>query len=276
MARAAPLDNILDGAIRLVATTAVLSYPNGRPLTASYDPLMASPTRPAGLHGDVDFTSTWLAKGEAMEFLSLDRLANTPPCREPFPHLVVPGLVRPEAEVALTADFPSVRHHGSFPISELSYGSAFEALLAELRGPALERLMAEKLDADLAGLPQMITVRGRCHPRDGRVHTDSVWKVVSALLYLNGAWTPDGGRLRLLRSTDLDDVAVEVPPAWGTLIAFRRSDRSFHGHRPFEGERRVVQVNWATSQERIDRELQRHRRSAWLKRFVPFLGRGAY
>ena len=148
-----------------------------------------------------------------MEFLSLDRLANTPPCREPFPHLVVPGLVRPEAEVALTADFPSVRHHGSFPISELSYGSAFEALLAELRGPALERLMAEKLDADLAGLPQMITVRGRCHPRDGRVHTDSVWKVVSALLYLNGAWTPDGGRLRLLRSADLDDVAVEVPPA---------------------------------------------------------------
>jgi hypothetical protein len=33
-----------------------------------------------------------------------------------------------------------------------------------------------------------------------------------------------------------------------------------------------VQINWVTSQDKVDKELRRHRRSAWLKRLV---GRGA-
>jgi hypothetical protein len=57
-----------------------------------------------------------------------------------------------------------------------------------------------------------------------------------------------------------------VEPKWGRLLAFRRSDRSWHGHLPAEGERRVVQVNWVTSQAMADKELRRHRRSAWIKR----------
>jgi SM-20-related protein len=77
------------------------------------------------------------------------------------------------------------------------------------------------------------------------------------------------GRLRLLRSKNLEDAAVEVPPTWGTLLALRRSERSIHGHTLFAGERRVVQLNRVMDQKLIDREVLRHRRTARLKRLLP-------
>ncbi len=53
---------------------------------------------------------------------------------------------------------------------------------------------------------------------------------------MNPRWEQAGGRLRLLRSaTDIEDVLVEVPPEEGTLVAFRRSDNSYHGHMAFDG-----------------------------------------
>ena len=117
----------------------------------------------------------------------------------------------------------------------------------------------------------MITVRGRCQDRDGRIHTDSTAKLVTALLYFNDGWEAPGGRLRLLRRPDdLDDVIAEVPPDSGTLVAFRRSDRSFHGHEPFVGVRRYVMINWMASTLSAKRELLKHRISASAKRaFAP-------
>jgi hypothetical protein len=161
-------------------------------------------------------------------------------------------------------------------VSELAYGPVFASLLAELRGIDLETALSAKFGIELTGRPTLVTVRGRCHPRDGRVHTDSAWKILSVLVYLNAGWEADGGRLRLLRSENLEEVAAEVPAEWGTLVAFRRSSRSFHGHKPFEGQRRVIQLNWATDQRVIDAELARHRRSARLKRWLPFGSRGGY
>jgi SM-20-related protein len=61
-----------------------------------------------------------------------------------------------------------------------------------------------------------------------------------------------------------------VPPQSGTLIAFRRSDKSFHGHEPFVGVRRYVMINWMASSFAAKRELLRHRVSAAAKRaFAP-------
>ncbi|HEV8307451.1 MAG TPA: 2OG-Fe(II) oxygenase [Methylomirabilota bacterium] len=206
-----------------------------------------------------------------MGLLNLDVLRRASLSREPFEFLIVSDVVTPEAKLSLERDFPRIPRAGSFPVSELVYGPSFSALLAELRGPGLRSVLSEKFGMELAGLPTMVTVRGRCHPgHDGQVHTDATWKVISLLLYLNDGWQSAGGRLRLLRSENLDDVAAEVPAESGALVAFRRSERSFHGHKPFDGERRVIQVNWVTSQRMIDRELARHRRTAWLKRLVPF------
>jgi hypothetical protein len=72
----------------------------------------------------------------------------------------------------------------------------------------------------------------------------------------------------LLRSEDVNATAIEIVPKWGTLLAFRRADNSWHGHLPANGERRVVQLNWVTSQEMADRELRRHKRSAFFKRLL--------
>jgi len=86
---------------------------------------------------------------------------------------------------------------------------------------------------------------------------------------MNSKWEQSGGRLRLLRSPqDIDDIVVEIPPTEGTLVAFRRSENSFHGHKPFIGARRVIQLNWVTGRSIEFRELFKHRASAWLKRLV--------
>jgi len=212
--------------------------------------------------------------GDGAPVLNLGALRDAPLRRDPFDFVVARDLIRPEARALLERDFPRITHAGSFPVSELAYGPGFGALLAELRGPDFEATLAAKFGMPLAGCPTLVTVRGRCHTRDGRVHTDTAWKILSVLVYLSGGWDSDGGRLRLLGSEDLEDVAAEVAPEMGALVAFRRSDRSFHGHAPFEGERRVVQVNWVSDQRMIDREVARHRRTARLKRFLPFLPRG--
>ena len=83
-------------------------------------------------------------------------------------------------------------------------------------------------------------MRGQSDGKDGRIHTDSATKIITLLLYLNPVWDARRGRLRLLRGPDdIDDYARGVAPLAGTMLAFRRSDRSFHGHRPHVGERRM-------------------------------------
>ena len=95
------------------------------------------------------------------------------------------------------------------------------------------------------------------------------------LLYMNPTWESAGGRLRLLKSAnDIDDMILEVPPVEGTLLAFKRSDNSWHGHKPFTGERRVIQFNWVATEEIALREQFRHRFSATIKKiFRPFAAR---
>jgi SM-20-related protein len=76
----------------------------------------------------------------------------------------------------------------------------------------------------------------------------------------------------LLRDgANLEDYVAEVPPANGTLLMFRRSDCSWHGHKPYEGPRRAIQFNWVTSGEVVKREQSRHRLSTRLKRLRSLL-----
>ncbi len=202
--------------------------------------------------------------------LDLDAFRATPLTREPFDFLMVRDFVRPEARAAIGRDFPRVPRGGSFPVEVLDYGPAFAALVEALNGAEMRRAFEEKFEIDLDGRPTMITVRGRCTTRDGNIHTDSETKIITVLIYLNPDWADPGGRFRLLRSAnDLEDVILEVPPDRDTLVAFRRSPNSYHGHTPFIGERRAVQFNWVTEEGVVRRELMRHRLSARIKRFVP-------
>lgn len=203
--------------------------------------------------------------------LDLAAFRAAPLTRRPFEYLVVPGFIKAAVRAGLQMDYPQIDKPGSFPVSQLSYGRAFAAVLEELQGPEVQNAFEDKFQINLKGRPSMITVRGRCGPRDGSIHTDAETKLITALIYLNPTWEESGGRLRLLHSaTNLDDVILEVPPLEGVLLAFRRSDNSFHGHKPFCGERRVIQLNWVTSRTVKHWELMRHRLSAWMKSLRPY------
>ena len=203
--------------------------------------------------------------------LDLDRLRAAPLCRDPFDFVVVENFVDRDALSPLVADFPPVPGHGSFPVGSLACGPVFSRLVATLTGPALRSAVEEKFGLDLGRRPTMVTVRGRSDAKDGRIHTDSECKIITLLLYLNLGWECPEGRLRLLRGPDdIDDYAQEVVPLGGTMVAFRRSARSFHGHRPHVGERRMVQLNWVTEPGVVQHELSRHRWSARWKALNPF------
>jgi SM-20-related protein len=206
-----------------------------------------------------------------LSILDLDRLRTAPLIREPFEFVVVEEFLRRDETAAIVADFPAVARPGSFPVELFAPGPAFARLVAELEGPDLRRAIAEKFAIDLEGRPTLLTLRAHSDGKDGRIHTDSASKIVTLLLYLNPLWERPEGRLRLLHGpADLDDYAVEVAPLCGTMLAFRRSERSFHGHRPHIGERRLLQLNWVSDAGVKRRELGRHRWSARVKSLNPF------
>jgi hypothetical protein len=202
--------------------------------------------------------------------IDYERFRGTPLVREPFEHLVVPGFLQQESLDPVLSGFPSIEKGGSYPVSVLSCGEGFAALVEELHGPALRKAVAEKFGIDLEGRPTMVTVRGQARAKDGQIHTDSVTKLVTVLLYLNKAWKSEGGSLRLLRSNaSLDDYFADVPPEAGTAVFFRCTDNAWHGHTPYVGPRRALQLNWVTDESVVRHEQRRHRFSASLKKWLP-------
>lgn len=188
----------------------------------------------------------------------------------PFTHFVVPGFV-PDAVLAdIEQDFPDVPKRGSFPMNALQSGPSFRALVEYLESPAAAAKFSEKLGINLVGKPTTMTIRGYSGEQDGRVHTDSRSKLVTVLLYLNRGWKPEDGGLRLLNSDNLDDYFDEVLPAAGTLLAFINTENAWHGHKPFVGQRRSIQLNWVVSEAAVRRSEWRHALSAKIKRwFAP-------
>ncbi len=203
--------------------------------------------------------------------LDFDRLEATPVATDPFPHLVVPHFV-PAAELeGVYADLPKMERRGSFPIGALRFGPRAAAVLGELEGPRFRQAIARRFGIDLTDAATMMTLRGQSTERDGHIHCDSRAKRVTVLLYLNPAraeWEAHQGCLRLLRSPDLEDYAVEVPPVDGTLLVFLNGPTAWHGHKTFIGPRYVVQLNYMTSDAAARSELRRHKLSALIKRLL--------
>ena len=207
------------------------------------------------------------AAGAYQPSLDVEGLERARVQMQPFPFLIVPGFVRSSALPGIGRDFPAIAHHGSFPLSTLRFGPAFAAFVGDLQSPQVTAIVARKLGMDLASAPTMVTVRGQSRAADGKIHTDSRTKLVTALIYMNDSWESPRGRLRLVRSEhDLNDVIAEVPPEQGTLLLFKNEPNAWHGFEPFSGPRRVIQLNWVTSAAVVRREQFRHRISALFKR----------
>jgi SM-20-related protein len=206
-----------------------------------------------------------------MQVFDFDKLRTTPLSREPYEHLVIPGFVTDEALEKINADYPKIEHAGSYPLGSLQFGTAFQQMVDALESAEFREAFERKFEIDLSNRPTTITVRGRSDTRDGNIHRDSESKIITVLLYVNPSWDESGGRLRLLRSRDnINDVATEAPASGGALVAFLRSDHSWHGHLPFIGERRVIQFNWVTNNESQRFAILRHRVSASVKQMFGF------
>ncbi len=200
--------------------------------------------------------------------LNLAKLAAAELQREPFEYLLVDDILQDDCKPGIVRDFPQIDRKGSFPLSRLSFGSSFKQLTDELLGPDFAALVAEKFGTELSSYPTMITVRGWSDESDGQLHTDSKDKVITVLLYLNPEWNQSGGRLRLLRSKNVEDYIAEVPPTIGSLVMFKRCDRSWHGFPPFQGRRMSLQMNWVKSDSYRRKERFRHEISSFMKGLV--------
>ncbi len=208
--------------------------------------------------------------------LNLQPIAQVKVAEEPFKFFAADGTLEGADLSAINDDFPRIERPGLYPLETLSYGPAFAKLIEEVKGPALAKVVGEKFGVDLTGLPLMITVRGQAQAKDGRIHTDTQDKVVTCLLYLNDKWDKGGGRLRMLRKgDDLDDYAAEIPPHGGVFAAFKVGEKSWHGHKPFVGQRRYIIFNWVRSDAALSRQLGRHKWSARVKNILPFFYKGA-
>jgi SM-20-related protein len=204
-----------------------------------------------------------------LTYCDFDALEKTPLQREPFEFFVVPDFIKADKFASVIADYPAVPGPGSHPPAELDIHGKFEELMAELQGPQFRAAIERKFGLDLSGRPTMYTVRGFVREKDGSIHTDSATKIITVLLYMNERWQEDAGRLRLLRGPEnLDDYVAEVPPYGGTLLVFKRSENSWHGHKPTSGPRRAIQLNWVTSQGVVDGEQLRHQFTAKFKKFT--------
>jgi hypothetical protein len=192
---------------------------------------------------------------------------------EPFPFLIAHGQLPDDARAELERDFPRYTSAGFFPYDPDDCGPSINALVRDLTAPAFAGAIGARLGIEqLDSYPTLVTLCRRLNKRHGTIHTDSTSKVATALLYLNGRW-PDtsAGCLRFLnRIDDIDDlVAPEMTPLYGEFAVFKRCDNSFHGHLPFEGERRVIQVAWLTSEEE---KLRKTRRGKFSRSFKKLFG----
>jgi hypothetical protein len=204
-------------------------------------------------------------------------LASTRVSSEPFAFLVAGDQLAAQARIELDQDFPRYEGAGFFPYAAEDCGPSVNRLVEEITAPAFANALGERLGIPgLADYPTLVTICRSLNRRHGTIHTDSKSKVATALLYLNESWpdTSDGCFRFLNRIDDIDDLAApEIKPLYGTIAAFRRADNSFHGHLPYEGERRVIQIAWLTSEAEKARKTQRGKLSRLFKKLFGGLDR---
>ena len=215
----------------------------------------------------------------ALKFLHSDAFdsAGTLVRHQPFAFMIAGGLLNDAARAQLAADFPRYTGAGFFPHEAVDCGPSINQLIEELTSAAVADKIGAQLGIESLGeYPTLVTICKALNKRHGTIHTDSRSKIATALLYLNESCpdTSDGCLRFLNRPDSIDDrVCPELRPVYGNFAAFRRSENSFHGHLPFAGERRVIQVAWLTSEDEKLRKTQRGKFSRMFKKLFGSLDR---
>lgn len=183
-----------------------------------------------------------------MTLTRLDALDAAELQTDPFDYIVVPDFLPPKELKAVNADYPDIDTAANHDLRDLSCGPQFRQLIAELETDEFKQHLGDKFNVDLMQSPTSFSVRKYCERTDGHIHTDHASKIITVLVYFNEGWDSEGGCLRMLRSnSSLEDYTAEVKPLGGRLLAFHRTDWSWHGHKQFVGERRMLQYNFLSN-----------------------------
>jgi Rps23 Pro-64 3,4-dihydroxylase Tpa1-like proline 4-hydroxylase len=190
--------------------------------------------------------------------------------QQPFSFVLASNILSPANESELDRDYPKYKEAGFLPYNPEECGSSINAFVEELTSEEFSNYVGLMLGIDnLHQYPTLITLCHMFNKRFGTIHTDSKSKVATALIYMNHDWpdTSDGCLRFLNKIDDIEDVVVpEMRPTYGNFTIFKRSENSFHGHLPYEGERRVIQIAWLTSEEEKMRKNKRGKFSRIVKK----------
>lgn len=203
----------------------------------------------------------------ALTLLNADAIRGADRSSEPYDYLLGQSFLKPDALDDLRRDFPAIDKPGYLTVDEVALKGRFKTLIEELEGEELTEELSRAFGKDLHPYPRLTTIMKRSQPKYGAIHTDGPSKVMTMLVYMNDNWEiGDGGRLRVLYDgQNFEPFKVEVPPTMGTVFAFLRGDSSWHGHRPFVGERKVVQIAWVTDKDELARKKKRNRAAQFFK-----------
>lgn len=202
-----------------------------------------------------------------LKLVNVDAIANAAVEREPYTYFTAPSFLNEAIIPTLRAEFPAITKTGYHPADEMELSPTFRQLVDELESPELTAALSKAFGIDLSPFPRLTTIRKLSASHEGRIHCDSKSKVMTMLVYMNDDWGSPDGRLRVLYSEhEMNKYKLEVSPQMGSIFAFLRADHSWHGHTPFAGERRVIQIAWVRSNDELLRKKKRARFTNFFKR----------
>ena len=171
---------------------------------------------------------------------------------QPFPHIVLDGVLPIELFDEATAEFPDVDDPswtGYLHVNEMKYGNPrvrtwglklqqiadtlcgdeFVELLQALTG--FDDLLADAA-MDGGGLHQ--TLRGgflNVHTDFTTNHRERSWRRrVNVLFYLNERWSPEWGGALELWDAEVTSCVASIEPVGNRMVIFTTADDAYHGH----------------------------------------------
>ena len=201
-----------------------------------------------------------------MQLINSDKLSQASVDKESFPFFHVGNVFFDNVNKDLIInDFPDIIDGGSFHATSVPSGDSINQLIQELECEEFKKILETKFNLNLDKAKVATTLRGYSRKKDGKIHTDSKTKILTVLLYLNESWSDENGNLRLLKgNSSLEDYIKEIPCTFGSLVAFKVTDKCWHGFKPYEGKRLSVQLNYIYPEALRSHNL-RHKLSSGLK-----------
>ena len=201
-----------------------------------------------------------------MQLINSNKLSQASVDKEPFPFFHVENVFFDNVNKDLIInDFPDIIDGGSFHATSVPSGDTINQLIQELECEEFKKILEAKFNLNLDKAKVATTLRGYSRKKDGKIHTDSKTKILTVLLYLNESWSDENGKLRLLKGNNsLEDYIIEIPCTFGSLVAFKVTDKCWHGFKPYEGKRLSVQLNYIYPEALRSHNL-RHKLSSGLK-----------